>query len=292
MNESEHYVCRHALGRVSLGTAGVNGAKTVAEARAEATRHTEAAKLSGGRVHVRRQERAKAREERSAVRLSKIIDAYLLDGEKRLRPRSYVEFERHLRKDWQALHSRPANSISRDDIVACLDRIEERGAFAADRARAALSAMFSWAINRDYGRGINPCLGIAARAPSNGGRVRVLSLDELAEIWRACPDDSYGRIVRLLLLLGARRDEVGALQWSEVRSNCSGLQIELPAARVKNARDHVIPLADQAVALLPPKQDGQPYLFGRYGSAPFGGWSKCKAALDDTITANRRKAGI
>ena len=29
---------------------------------------------------------------------------------------------------------------------------------------------------------------------------------ELRAIWRACPDDDYGRIVRLLMLTGQRRD--------------------------------------------------------------------------------------
>jgi hypothetical protein len=33
----------------------------------------------------------------------------------------------------------------------------------------------------------------------------------LRAIWRACADDDFGRIVRLLILTGCRREEIGAL---------------------------------------------------------------------------------
>ena len=38
----------------------------------------------------------------------------------------------------------------------------------------------------------------------------------LAAIWRACGDDAYGKIVKLLMLTGCRRDEIGGLRWSEL----------------------------------------------------------------------------
>ena len=39
---------------------------------------------------------------------------------------------------------------------------------------------------------------------------------ELVAIWNACGDDDFGRIVRLLILLGNRRQEVGGMRWSEL----------------------------------------------------------------------------
>jgi integrase len=35
-------------------------------------------------------------------------------------------------------------------------------------------------------------------------------------VWRAARDDDRGRIIRLLILLGCRRAEIGGLSWSEV----------------------------------------------------------------------------
>jgi integrase len=47
-------------------------------------------------------------------------------------------------------------------------------------------------------------------------RDRVLSAAELAEFWNALTDDDYGAIVKLLMLTGQRREEIGGLCWSEV----------------------------------------------------------------------------
>jgi integrase len=100
----------------------------------------------------------------------------------------------------------------------------------------------------------------------------------MAAIWNACGDDDFGRIVRLLMLLGQRRDEVAAMGWSE-------LDLErrlwvIPAARVKNHREHEVPLPAQAIALLPQHTPaGRELVFGR-GAGPFSGFSRAKAGLD------------
>ena len=46
----------------------------------------------------------------------------------------------------------------------------------------------------------------------------MLSDEELAAIWGACRNDDFGRIVRLLILTGQRREEVGGMNWSEFES--------------------------------------------------------------------------
>src|SRR5262249_37450212 len=145
----------------------------------------------------------------------------------------------------------------------------------ADRARTALSALYSWAI--EGGRAsVNPTMHVASRA-KNGSRKRTLSEAELAEVWSTCLDDDHGRIVRLLILTGQRRGEIGGLEWSEV--NREERMLELPALRCKNNRDHIVPLTDEAFAVLPAEQEERKYVFGR-GAGPFSGWSKAKAELD------------
>ena len=49
-----------------------------------------------------------------------------------------------------------------------------------------------------------------------GFGLRVLSDAELVAIWKACPDSDYGRIVKLLILTGQRREEIGGLKHSEI----------------------------------------------------------------------------
>jgi len=61
----------------------------------------------------------------------------------------------------------------------------------------------------------NPVIG-TIRILSEVSREHVITEDELATTWSACRDDDYGRIVRLLMPTGQRRDEVGDKKWSEV----------------------------------------------------------------------------
>jgi integrase len=121
-------------------------------------------------------------------------------------------------------------------------------------------------------------------------RDRVLTDRELAVIWKALPESDYGAIVRLLILTGQRREEIGALRWSEV--DVEGGAIALPPARTKNKRPHDVPLSKLALAILEsrPARAGRDLVFGdgpgaRNGQPPgpesgFQGWSHCKTVLD------------
>src|SRR5262249_34361895 len=97
----------------------------------------------------------------------------------------------------------------------------------------------------------------------------------------------FADIVRLLLLTGQRREEVGSLRWSEIER---GL-IVLPPERTKNSRQHEVPLSRQVKAIIErqPKRKGRDFIFG-IGELGFSGWSDCKARLDQALLAARRKA--
>ncbi len=85
--------------------------------------------------------------------------------------------------------------------------------------------------------------------------------------------------MRLLILTGARRDEIGGLQWSEVDFERG--EIALSGARTKTGAPHVIPLTPQWVAVLCelPRRVDCPFVFSLTGN-PVSGWSKAKARLD------------
>jgi integrase len=223
----------------------------------------------------------------AADTLRRIADEYLRGAKEKQKPRTYLETERHLLVDWKPLHSASVFNIRRRHVAARLGEITmNQGPVAAARARAALSAMFNWAIREGLDIPANPVVG-TNRPAQPKSRERVLTDAELAAIWRACPDDDCGRIVRLLLLTGQRRDEVGGMQWSEVDTENKSWTI--PGARTKNHREHVVPLDDAAIALLPAQRDGRDFVFGNGprrrddDQRGFSGWSKSKAALDESI---------
>src|SRR4029077_2446622 len=120
-----------------------------------------------------------------------------------------------------------------------------RAPTAADMARSSLSAFFSWAM-REGLTDSNPATGLNKFADTRP-RDRVLSDDELGDVWRALGSE-YGTVVRLLILTGLRREEIGGLGWSEV--DAANAVLRLPATRTKNGRPHDVQLSDMALAII------------------------------------------
>jgi len=217
--------------------------------------------------------------------LRPLIDQYLGRKKERLRPRSYTETERHLRKDWANLHEQAMSSVSRRDVASRLGQLSaQNGPVAADRARAALSAFFTWAMREGLVEA-NP-VSATNRPATVKSRDRVLSDAELREVWDACREDDYGRIVRLLILTGQRREEVGGMRWSELDE--PGGVWSLGSGRTKNGRPHDVPLPDQAMNIIRsiPRRERRDMCFGD-GAGPYSGWSRAKAKLDRRMSETR-----
>lgn len=232
-------------------------------------------------------EKSKARAA-AGVTLGTLAPRFLDVKEGQLKPRSFDEVRRHMLTHWKPLHGLPVAGIGRADVAARLGALaKENGPVAADRARAALSGFFTWAI-REGLVDVNPV--VATNRPAEPkSRERVLSDVELVEVWQACRNDDYGRIVRLLILTGQRREEVGAMTWAEL--DVDKALWAIPGARAKNHRPHEVPLSDAALSILGDvrRRADRGFLFGQ-GEGAFSGWSKSKERLDARILAARRAA--
>jgi integrase len=223
--------------------------------------------------------------------IGSLIPTYLDVKRSELRPRSFKEVERHLLKGWRSIHQTPIGALTRADVVRVVDDLEERsGKVAADRARISLSTLLSWAIDRGH-CDANPASDVKPRA-GKSERSRVLSDTELAEIWRACRDDDHGRIVRLLMLSGQRKTEIGSLSRGEI--DFARAQIELPGTRTRNGRPHIVPLSDAAKSIIGAAlgRDAKRQLVFGTGVGGFTGWSKAKRELDERIADARRKGRV
>ena len=176
----------------------------------------------------------------------------------------------------------PAASITRADVAGQLSRIaNENGRYASNRARAALSALFAWAIAEGLVE-TNPVIG-TRKATEEKTRDRVLTDDELALIWTQTSQGDFGAIIRLLILTGQRREEVAAMTWPEINFQTNFWMIE--ANRTKNGRANQIFLSEAASNILINRLRSidRDLVFGSRG--PFSGWSKAKKALDARIAA-------
>ena len=281
------WIIQYRIGKLQKRkTLGAFPTVKTAEAREKARKDLAKVALGGDPQGEKLEERARAAQTFKAV-----VEKYLAYQERRLRPRSYQPVKAHLEKHWFKLSNFPIRKIDRKAIADCLDEIvETRGPIAANRARTTLSGFFSWAIGRGWADA-NPVIA-TPRPAEESARDRVLMDPELAAVWRACGDDDHGRIVRLLILTGARRDEVGNLARSEI--DLTARRWLLPAARAKNNREHEIPLSDLAVSILELAlaREGRENRAAIFGDGPrhnggsvrgFSGWSKAKAALDRRI---------
>lgn len=146
-----------------------------------------------------------------------------------------------------AFGARRADSIKPLEIARFLDSVVERGApVQANRIRSLLSRIFSFGLAREIVT-TNPAK-IAEKPTKEFARETLLTDPQIVAFWRALEyrHPVYRHLMRFLLLTGQRVSEARELRWSEV----AGDLWELPAARSKNGKPHVIPLSDQAIAVL------------------------------------------
>jgi len=186
-------------------------------------------------------------------------------------------FKREVLAAWGA---RDIHTITKRDAIAVLDAIVDRGSpITANRLRAHLNTLFSWAKGRDILQ-VNPLDGIKPPAPEKP-RDRVLNDDEIKLFWQACDrmGQPFGPLFKLMLLTGQRRGEVGGLTEREIR----GEEWVLPAARSKNGDEHTVPLTEAARALLGGMlriSSRAGYLFTTTGESPVSGFTRAKDRLD------------
>jgi len=260
--------------RVTLGTVGK---LTPVEAR-EAARKL-LARVALGHDPQGEKEAKRAQAERT---FRSAIDAHLAAKEPGWRPSSYRISKLYLTGSYfRPLHPLSVNEIAHPDIAARLSAISrDHSPHTAAAARRAISAAFRWFMEEGW-TSSNPVIG--TRKPLDPRpREHVLTNAELVKIWNACEDDDFGRIMRLLILLGSRRQEIGGLRWSELDLEAGTWT--LPAERSKNHRSHTIVLPPTARAIIKAVPlTSRDHLFGDRAGDGFTSWSHCKVDLERRV---------
>jgi integrase len=216
-----------------------------------------------------------------------------------------------LRAEWPATHryvhalllkyavpvlgKKPLNDITRKDINAVLAPVKTKAATAANLF-GVIRRLLRWAVEQeDLER--SPIEGVKGPKPPPS-RDRVLDDAELLLVWKASDALGYpfGPLIRLLILTGARREEIAALEWAEIdRETCVWV---LPPSRSKNGVAARQPLSSLAVAELDilaerhgtaaswPKLG---LVFSTTGNTSVSGYSRAKNRLDKAIDALAEK---
>jgi integrase len=193
---------------------------------------------------------------------------------------------------------RNVKHITDDDLFAAIEEArriaipgvsaKSRGSISEARAKklhSSLTGLFTWLLRRRWITS-NPTTTLSP-PEKQSKRQRVLTNLEIETFWEACGDGprsasltkSFGEVFRLLLITGARRDEIADLRWVEVSDDGSTLTI--PGSRTKNKLDFIIPLPPLARSIIQAQPRLGPYVFSTtQGRRPISGWSKQKTRLN------------
>lgn len=296
---SKTFVAQYNVGKQTKKMPlGKIGAIDLGQARALAKDTLAKARLGGDPVGAKLEQRQKLED---VVTFGSVkLQEFLAHQQRKQKPRSHVETLRHLTKHAKPLHALDVAKIELRHVAALLDAITEGpGPVASNRTRNSLSAYFRWLCSK----GIidkNP-VAFTGEAIENGPRERTPSIDELARIWHALPapdgrSRDYGAIVKLLMLTGARRDEIADLRWSEI--DAENALITLPPHRTKQKQEHRIYLTQamlDILTVLPHRatnHDGtaRDFVFGtgknpQHGFQGFGGTQNPKQEVNARLQA-------
>lgn len=195
------------------------------------------------------------------------------------------------------LGKRPLVETTRAEWVGLIEAKRKR----APGAAATLYRVASSFLNHAEAAGwiphpLLPRKGAATLAPTMLPRERVLTDDELRDVWVAAEGEAakHRAFARLLILTAARKSEVAGVAVGELDLDAGRWRI--PAQRTKNRRALTLPLGSLAVAALravwPDDDQDQAYrLLGRYAGEGFAGFSWLKARLDAAIAKARQEQG-
>jgi integrase len=221
-------------------------------------------------------------------------------------------FDNHVLPRWRLKNIR---DVGRREVSDLLDAVADEGtvvrtdgdrrhvrggAIASNRTLAAIRGFLNWATDRGV-IDTNPAMRVEVRGEETR-RERVLSDDEIRIIWpefglRGYP---FGMFYQLALLTAQRRDEVAAMQWTEVDEKEKTWT--LPPERTKSGRPHAVPLSATALSIIAEakkagadlakaeKRAPGRFVFSTTGTTPISGYSRSKARLDEDVERAARKA--
>lgn len=226
------------------------------------------------------------RDQRQGGDLFETVAGEWVERHAKRRQRRWQETEaticRYLLPVWAG---RRVGAIGRADVLRVIDPIADRGhGRQANKVLALTRQILAWAEHRGLVE-----RNVAAGVPkphAERSRDRVLDDDELAAVWRAAGEMGWpwAPFVRLLVLLGQRRNEIASMRWADL--DLDGGRWRIPAEQTKMNRARDLPLPGAAVELIAslPRIAGSALVFpaARAGSPrPISGFSKMKRRLDE-----------
>lgn len=186
---------------------------------------------------------------------------------------------------------RPVSEVGAAELLAVLRRVEERGKLeTAHRLKQRCSQVFRYAIATSRAER-DPCPDLrgAMASPKTKHRASITDPAELGGLLRAIKSYKGGFVtacaLKLAPLLFVRPGELRHAEWAEF--DLEAAEWRIPAAKMKMREAHIVPLSEQAVAVL---KELQPLTGG--GTYVFPGVRSSKRPMsENTVLAALRRMG-
>jgi integrase len=251
--------------------------------------------IGASTLYTVKEAREKAREAIKAIK----------EGKDRSRPQSFEAvaeqwFKRHVQakglisadtfRDYldrliiPAWRGREFTSIRRNDVAKLLDEIEDKNsAVVADYVLAIVRMICNWYATRheDYASPI--VRGMRRSNPKATARERILSDDEIREVWRVAEaNGTFGAFVRVALLTAQRREKVASIKWTDIKDG----EWMIPSkAREKGTPPSLmLPKAALDIINAQPRLHSNEYVFAGIGDSYISGITKRKSIFDQKLT--------
>jgi len=203
-------------------------------------------------------------QQRSVLSFADVVDQFLEEHRKKVERRTITEYERLLRRHAvPALGDRPIDAIDRA-AVAKLHHSLAATPRQANLLLSVLSKLMGWAAKRGLlPSEANPCRGIDRYKENK--RERFLSAAELSRLGEALreaePEKTLApyaiAAIRLLLLTGARKNEILSLKWDYV--DIDNRQLRLPRSKTSQKSIYLTAAVADILQSLPHVQ-GNPFV--------------------------------
>lgn len=225
--------------------------------------------------------------------LARFIKARRRDGVRKVEE-DEKDFNRECLPKWKG---KDVRALTMTDIMQVVESIADRG-----KQRQALNVaqkigtFFNWCVDDDVIE-VSPYRPKKVRTAigEKDSRDRILTDAELRAFWKATDGsvEGIGPVVsaayRLLLLNGQRLNDIAEASWPELDTKKQALLI--PADRFKSDRDHVVPVTEDAMAIIEklPRFKKCDWMFSLDGEAPVTIGHKVKQRLDAAMLAVLKK---
>jgi integrase len=192
---------------------------------------------------------------------------------------------------------RPITEITALEVRDVIKQYKDRGKIHhAHNLLGYIRRLYNWAIDQQVYAGLetSPCDRLKPNSIIGEKKLRnrILGDAELRAAWIAADrlGYAYGPLFKLLMLTGARKSEVAEARWSEF--DLDKKLWTIPAERMKADAAHIVPLSDDAIALLKslPRGDGDCLFSVNGGNSPVAAFSAAKDRFDTEILKALREA--